>query len=364
MLLLRGIVHVLVFLLGLSLVISTVVSAMRTFVLPRSAPDLLTRAVFGGMRWFFTMRLRRTHTYLERDRVLELYAPLSLLSLPPVWLMLVLGGYMGMYWALGVSSWYEAFRDSGSALLTLGFAPVDGVLTTLLMFSEAILGLLLAALLIAYLPTMYAAFSRRETLVTLLEVRAGSPPSALTMLTRFHLIHGLDHLTDMWEAWEVWFAELAESHTSLAAVAFFRSPQPEHAWITAAGAVLDAAALAQSVVDCPPNPKASLCIRAGYLALRRIADFFSLPYPPDPHFPAQPISISRAEFDAACAELARHDVPLKADWDLAWNDFAGWRVNYDPVLLALCTLTTAPPAPWSSDRAPQLHLPLLQLKRR
>jgi hypothetical protein len=184
------------------------------------------------------------------------------------------------------------------------------------------------------------------------------------MLIRFHLIHGLDHLTDMWETWEVWFAELAESHTSLPAVAFFRSPQPEHAWITAAGAVLDAAALAQSVVDCPPNPKASLCIRAGYIALRRIADFFSLPYPPDPHFPAQPISITRAEFDAACAELACHDVPLKADWDLAWNDFAGWRVNYDPVLLALCTLTTAPPAPWSSDRAPQLHMPLLQLKRR
>ena len=82
MLLLRGIVHVLVFLLGLSLVTSTVVSAMLTFVLPHSAPDLLTRAVFGGMRWLFTLRLRRTHTYLERDRVLELYAPLSLLSLP------------------------------------------------------------------------------------------------------------------------------------------------------------------------------------------------------------------------------------------------------------------------------------------
>ena len=173
MLLLRGIVHVLVFLLGLSLVTSTVVSAMLTFVLPHSAPDLLTRAVFGGMRWLFPLRLRRTHTYLERDRVLELYAPLSLLSLP-----------------------------------------------------------------------------------------------------------------------------------------------------------------------------------------------LSLPYPPDPHFPAQPISITRAEFDAACTELARNDVPLKADRELAWNDFAGWRVNYDTVLLALCTLTPALPAPWSSDRAPQLHLPLLQLKRR
>src|SRR5262250_2394730 len=163
------IVRVLAFLLGLSLVTSTLVSAIRTFVLPRSAPDQLTRAVFVGMRQFFDLRLRRAQTYRECDQVLELYAPLSLLSLPPVWLALVLVGYMGIYWALGVSSWYEALRDSGSALLTLGFAPVDGVLTTLVMFSEAIIGLILVALLIAYLPTMYAAFSRRETLVTLLE---------------------------------------------------------------------------------------------------------------------------------------------------------------------------------------------------
>jgi len=345
------IVRVLVFLLGLSLVAYTLDSAIRTFVLPRSAPDWLTRAVFAGMRQFFDLRLRRTQAYLERDRVLELYAPLSLLSLPPVWLGLILVGYMGIYWALGVPSWYEALRTSGSALLTLGFAPVDGVLTTLFTFSEAIIGLILVALLIAYLPTMYAAFSRRETLVTLLEVRAGSPPAALTMLTRFQRIQGLEHLIDMWEAWEVWFAELEESHTSLPAVTFFRSPQPEHSWITAAGAVLDAAALAQSIVDIPPNPQASLCIRAGYLALRRIADFFSIPYHPDPHFPAQPISITRAEFDAACDELAHNGVPLKVDRELAWSDFAGWRVNYDTVLLALCTLTTAPPAPWSSDRA-------------
>jgi len=331
------IVRVLVFLLGLSLVTYTLVSAIRTFVLPRSAPDRLTRAVFAGMRQFFDLRLRRTQADLERDRVLELYAPLSLLSLPPVWLGLILVGYMGIYWALGVPSWYEALRTSGSALLTLGFAPVDGVLTTLFTFSEAIIGLILVALLIAYLPTMYAAFSRRETLVTLLEVRAGSPPAALTMLTRFQRIQGLEHLIDMWEAWEVWFAELEESHTSLPAVTFFRSPQPEHSWITAAGAVLDAAALAQSIVDIPPNPQASLCIRAGYLALRRIADFFSIPYHPDPHFPAQPISITRAEFDAACDELAHNGVPLKVDRELAWSDFAGWRVNYDTVLLALCS---------------------------
>jgi hypothetical protein len=349
------------FVLGVFLVGSTLVSAVRTFVLPRSAPDRLTRVVFVAMRSLFNLRLRRAHTYADRDQVLELYAPLSLLALTPSWLALVLIGYMGMFWAVGVPTWYEAFRDSGSSLLTLGIAGAEGVPRTLLMFSEAAIGLTIVALLIAYLPTMYAAFSRRETLVTLLEVRAGSPPSALEMIKRFHRIHGLDRLTDMWEAWEVWFAELEESHTSLPALAFFRSPQPEHSWITAAGAVLDAASLTRAALDLPPDPKADLCIRAGYLALRRICDFFSIPYHPEPHFPAQPVSISRQEFDAACAELAQLSIPLKPDLDAAWGAFAGWRVNYDTVLLALCALTTAPEAPWSSDRAPEFRTPRLFL---
>ena len=96
--------------------------------------------------------------------------------------------------------------------------------------------------------------------------------------------------------------------------------------------------------------QADLCIRAGYLALRRIADFFQIAYNANPQ-PGDPISISRDEFDAACDELARHGVPLKADRDQAWRDFAGWRVNYDTVLLALAAITMAPYAPWSSDRS-------------
>ncbi|HMA36001.1 MAG TPA: hypothetical protein VKY74_16175, partial [Chloroflexia bacterium] len=80
-----------------------------------------------------------------------------------------------------------------------------------------------------------------------------------------------------------------------------------------------------------------------------IADFFRIPYDHDPH-PGDPISVTRQEFDTACDELARQGVPLKSDRDQAWRDWAGWRVNYDTVLLALATLTMAPYAPWSSDR--------------
>ena len=117
-------------------------------------------------------------------------------------------------------------------------------------------GILLVALLIAYLPTLYSAFSRREQVVNMLEVRAGSPPSALEMLLRFHRNQGLDKLTDYWRVWEAWFADIEESHTSLAALVFFRSPQPEHSWVTAAGAVLDAASLTLSSVDIPRAPSA------------------------------------------------------------------------------------------------------------
>jgi hypothetical protein len=235
-------------------------------------------------------------------------------------------------------------------LLTLGFETVDDALQVALVFSEAILGLIFVALLIGYLPTMYSAFSKREVLVTMLEVRAGSPPSALTLITRYHRITGFGRIGELWAAWEVWFSEVDESHTSLPALIFFRSPHPDHSWVTAAGTVLDAVSLVNAVVDVPHDPQADLCIRAGYLALHHVADYFDIPYKPNPTH-QDPISITHAEFDAACDELIRVGVPLKADRERAWRDFKGWRVNYDTVLLALCSLTLAPTAPWTGDRA-------------
>ncbi len=278
------------------------------------------------------------------------YSPVSLLLLLPTYLAIILAGYVGVYNAFGVDDWYQAFRLSGSSLLTLGIAQSPDPATDALIYSEATLGLIMVALLIAYLPTMYSSFSRREAAVTLLEVRAGSPPSAIEMLLRYRRIHGLAQLGEVWGTWETWFAELGETHSSLPALAFFRSPQAEHSWITAAGAVLDAAALVNAVVEVPHDAQADLCIRAGYLALRQIADFFQIEYDRSPDV-ADPISVSRQEFDAACAQLAEGHVPLRSDRDDAWRAFAGWRVNYDTVLLALAALTMAPYAPWSSDRS-------------
>jgi hypothetical protein len=277
---------------------------------------------------------------------------------------LILLGYSAIYWALGVGDIFAVIRLSGSSLFTLGFDISKTPIVTLIVFTEAMTGLMLVGLLIAYLPTMYSAFSRREQAVNLLEVRAGSPPSALEMLLRFNRIHGLDKLGDYWKIWEGWFADVEESHTTLPALIFFRSPRAENSWVTAAGSILDAASITLSAIDIPYEASAALCIRAGFLSFRRIANYFDIPNPQDPHFPETSICVERAEFDAVLDQLAAAGLPLKPDREQAWRDFAGWRVNYDRSLILLCGLVMAPKASWSSDRAPEFNLPPMFILKR
>jgi hypothetical protein len=346
------ILRILAFIAGLSLVAAAVGSAVKTFVLPRSAPDLIVRLVFQNLRKLFGVIMSPTRTYEQRDAIMAFFAPTGLMVLLPSWLVLITLGYTGMYWAAGTPTWREAFLISGSSLLTLGFATGNHLGLAILEFSEATIGLILVATLIAYLPTIYSAFARREAAVAMLEVRAGSPPSAVEMIERYQRLHGLEHLSDAWDTWELWFTEISESHTSLAALVFYRSPKPQHSWVTAAGAVLDTASLVNAALDIPHDLKADLTIRAGFLALRSIADFFEVRYDHNPR-PTDPISVRREEFEAALDHMAERGVPLKPDREAAWHAFSGWRVNYDTVLIALARITMAPRAPWSSDRYPE-----------
>ena len=113
-----------------------------------------------------------------------------------------------------------------------------------------------------------------------------------------------------------------------------------------------------AAVDLPRSAPAALCIRSGFRCLRILADEFQLPYDPDPA-PDDPISVTRDEFDACWDAMAAAGVPLVADRDQAWLDWAGWRVNYDAALLGLCSMVEPPPAAWSSDRAGPFHLTVL-----
>lgn len=345
----------LLFLAGAGLVFRAVMSAILTFVLPRGVSDRITRRTFLTMRRIMEIWEKTADSYEARDRIWSLFAPLTLLLLPLVWLIFVFFGYAAIFVAVGVDDIRIAFTDSGSSLLTLGFAPLANFTQVLIAFTEAIVGLALIALLIAYLPTIYSAWARREALVTLLAVRAGEPASPEVLFRRYARLGRLDKLTELWEQWEVWFADLEESHTSLAALALFRSSQPYRSWVVAGCCVMDAASLMTSTIDLPPDPQAALAIRGGTLAFRRVCTLFGLPFNPEPEYPTDPISVSRADWDLLCMQLTEAGIPLKPDRDQAWLAFAGWRVNYDTVVRALARLTNGPEAPWSSDRAITYH---------
>jgi hypothetical protein len=336
--------------LGLVIVFIALRSAIKTFVLPRAAPDGITRVVFRSLRRAFNAILTPIESYERRDRIMAFYSPVGLVMLVPVLLLIVDVGFTLMYWGAREQHLADAFSLSGSSLLTLGFVAPADLSERLLAFVEAAIGMTITALLIAYLPTIYSVFSQRETPVSALEIRAGTPPWGVTLIQRHWLLDRMDALSNVWSEWERWFTQLEETHTSLSTVIFFRSQRPDRSWITAAGAVLDAAALVRAAVDIPPDPKADLMIRSGYLALRYIAMPYGLRYSADPHFPDDPISVTHAEFDDAYNQLSASGVPMQPDRDQAWRDFAGWRVNYDAALLDLCALVMAPEAPWSADR--------------
>lgn len=258
-------------------------------------------------------------------------------------------GYTAIYWALGAISWARAITISRLSLLYLG-SNINGIAGgTAVGFSETVLSLLLAAILVSFLPAIYSAFSQREQVVTGLETLAGSPPTPYNMLKRYFLIKGMGHISDEWPAWQAWFELVEESHTALPPLVFYRSPQPNRSWVTAAGSILDTASLVVSTLDRPRDPRAELCIRAGYLCLQRVAAPLGIPFRGDPR-PTDPISISREEYDAVCDALEALGIALKPDRNQTWRDFAGWRVNYDAVLIGLAVLTVAPEGLWSSDR--------------
>jgi hypothetical protein len=339
--------QVVVFVLGLLVVLRALLSAVRTFVVPRGAYDRLSSLEFRTLGRIFRAVARPRFSYERRDAIMALFAPIALVILPIMLLTILLIGFAALFWAIEPAPIESVVRDSGSALLTLGFAPVQGWPALVLALVEAAIGLIMITLLIAYLPTMYTAFQRREAFVSKVAVRAGTPASGTELLIRFWSVGLLDSITDLWTEAETWFIEIEESHTTLAALPFYRSPRSNRSWITAAGAVMDGAALLRSTVDAPVEARSDLAISAGYETLDAIAAFFRIPTISRPAQADDPILVTRTEYDAAVAELAQAGLPLRADREQAWRDFAGWRVNYEDALLRLSGVIMAPEARWN-----------------
>jgi hypothetical protein len=338
---------------GLAIELVVLDAAIRTFLLPRVANVTFSRLSARGVGLVFNWLARSSKEYLTRDRILSMFAPFVLLTYQSTWLGMSCVAFALLFIAGGVSSFAHAFSLSGSSLFTLGVTAAHGGTLSPLEFVEAAVGLTLLALLIAFIPTLYQAFQRREYSVSRLSVRAGIPATPWGVLEIAQSVESYERLDELWREWEQWFIDVGETHTTLIILNYYRSPNPKQTWIGSAATVLDAAAIFQAAVDVKPSPTAGLCIRSGWLTLRRLADYFKLPYPVDLTQPIE-IAITRDEFDMVLARLERSGVPLVSDRDAAWRDFVGWRVNYDAIIEALYVRFTCPRIDWHKAAADPL----------
>jgi hypothetical protein len=331
-----------------ALAVLAVRSAVRTIVVPRGVPDRLTRTVFRVLDTPTAWRARSASSPGQLDRRTAGLAIRLVLALLATWLSAIWLAGAGAQWALSAGSAGRAFAASASALTTLGVLSGAGG-SSAAAYIEAVLGLALLALVIGYLPSLYTAFSRREALVTKLSMRTGLPPAGPVILRRLWRPAGPQTmLSETWRAWEDWFVDLSETHTSFPMLAFFRSPQTAKSWITAAGAILDAAALALSAVDADWGPEAATCLHAGVVSLQHVADFHGIPH--QRGTTAAGIAVTENEMIAACQELGAAGVAVVSDLHAAYDGFRARRAAYDHLLLDLCAYVYAPPAPWSSDK--------------
>jgi hypothetical protein len=303
----------------------------------------------------------RASSYQRQDRILAAQAPVQLIGQVVAWLALFELGFGLLTWPLDANGALgSAMEQAGSAICTLGYlvprtsgvAAVDSL--------AALCGLGTVALQIGYLPTLYAAFNRREALITLLDSRAGVPSWGPELLSRTHYGLGtgtsaVGQLPQLFEAWEAWSADVSESHTTYVPLAWFRSPRPLSSWITAQLAVLDAAALYLALLpDASGLIQARLCLRGGFTCLGNIARALRMPIPVDAD-PSDKISLTYDEFVGAVDHLREVDFPIQRPIEDAWNDFKGWRVNYEAAAYALARATDAPPALWSGSRRLQME---------
>ncbi|MBV9379772.1 MAG: hypothetical protein JOY82_19135 [Streptosporangiaceae bacterium] len=341
--------------IGGLLVVTAWASVTGTLIVSRSVSGRVTRWVDRLIIKVFGLANARYTDYRRRDRTLAAQAAAILLTQLATWLVIAFAGFMLLLWPFERGGLGSAFASSGSAMFTLGFAVPVGSVPAAFIFLGAGTGLVIIALQIAYLPTLYAAFNRRETEIALLNARAGVPSWGPELLARTYYALGtgvstIDTLPDLYAQWERWSADVAESHTTYPVLARFRSPRPLSSWVTALLAVLDSAALflALSPKSVPEVP-ARLCLRGGFECFRRIAQTLGIDLP-DEQDPDGGITLTYEEFLAAVERMRKVSFPIERDPADAWPDFAGWRVNYERAAYAVAAAVDAPPALWSGPR--------------
>lgn len=335
---------------GAVLVIGTVTSAGRNLVTPRGKNSWLTTTLYRCWRLVLCRLPGAGRLYITRDRVLEWLAALVLLSQLLAWLLGLFVGFTLL--AYGVHPGMpltRALGDIGSSLFTLGFVVPYSPRVAVVDFMAAAAGPILIALQIAYLPTMYAAYNRRENEVTLLRALGGEPPWGPELLARQCLVGSNEALRTLYHRWLGLASDLGESHSNYPVLLVFRSPHPYRSWIVSLLAILDAAAMQLACAPSTAPLEARLVLRCGILALRDIANARRIPYDPDPR-PDARISLTFAEFRDGVQWAIDAGFDPERPASTAWPHFRGWRVNYEAIAYELARRTDSVPAPWSGAR--------------
>ena len=344
--------RILIAILGVALVFVVLWDAFETIVLPRRVVRRvrLTRMFYRATwRPWSAMAIwispgRRRETYLGY------YGPLSLLFLLSVWAAGLVLGFALLHWGTGsgLNMPGETVRFStdlylsGTTFFTLGLGDVTPrtPLARALAVLESGMGFGFLALVIGYLPVLYQSFSRREVNITLLDARAGSPPTAAELLRRHNTAHGLEALQQFLHDSERWAAELLESHISYPVLAHFRSQHANQSWLGALTTILDASALVMVGVEGACARQAQLTFAIARHAVVDLAQVFGTP-------PWAPVTdrLSAADLSTLRARLAADGLEL---WEGSDPDarLLELRQMYEPYVHALADYLKLSVPPW------------------
>jgi len=340
------------FALGVAIFLIVVWDAFEAVILPRRVTRRfrLARLFYktSWRSWKFVTRLvpsRKT-----REALLGFYGPISLLILVGVWAVGLVFSFGLMQYGAGSAvvmtgaqpSFLTDLYLSGTTFFTLGLGDVvpHSAIARALVVTEAGFGFGFLAAIIGYLPFIYGSFSKREVNISLLDSRAGTPPTAGELLRRHAYPHGNEALRELLKDWEFWAAELMESHLSYPVLAFFRSQHDNQSWIAALTAILDTCALVKVGIEDACQRQADLTFAIARHAAVDLSQVFKTPPRPLPHnrLPAEDLRRIRDT-------LAQHGTKLQ-DGPEADRKITELRNMYEPYLYALADYLNQSLPPW------------------
>jgi hypothetical protein len=336
---------------GLILIAVVLWEAFEAVVLPRmvARPFRLTR-LFYRVTWGSWSALARMLRPRRREAFVSYFGPLSLLLLLALWAVGLVTGFGLLEWVAGVTispseipGVGHALYYSGTTFFTLGLGDIAPLthLGKFITVAEAGTGFGFLALVIGYVPVIYQGFSRREVAISLLDARAGSPPSAGELLRRHADSYGQQELSKLLRDWERWSAELLESHLSYPILAYFRSQHSNQSWLAALAAVLDSSAVVRIGLEGACKRQAELTFAMARHAVVDLAQVFSTP----PRKPAVD-RLPPDQFEALVRYLDASGLRLR-DPETAERRLADLRALYEPYIHSLSVYLRLPLPSWT-----------------